>query len=76
MEVKRYATSIQYGKGLHHFIRTDLDTEVEAQRLAIQTVRRVRGKKGPKASVHVWQHVTKFDEVPASKTASNSGIIL
>lgn len=76
MEVKRYAASIQYGKGLHHFIRTDCATEVEAQQLAFAAIKRAKRGKGPLATAHIWQHVTKFDEVPASKTASNSGIIL
>ena len=76
MDVLNYAVSIQYGKGLHHWVRTDIVSELEALTLSTATKRQVKGKKGPKTTVHLWKRITSFGEVPASKTEAKSGIIL
>jgi hypothetical protein len=86
MDAGPYAVSIQYGKGLHHFVRTDYQTIDEAEQRAIEAIKRLTAppkkfRKGrrypaPKPTVHVWVLRNRFGEVPAPKTEGKSGIIL
>jgi len=60
MDVKHFAVSVQWGKGMHYFKATDLpsldaaDQLAEAQlRLALRTKKESKSNLAP--TVHVWE---------------------
>jgi len=57
MLVSKFAVSVQYGQGYHYFLRTDLDTEVQAQDIFKGAAARLlpHKKPGAKPAVHLWE---------------------
>lgn len=58
MEVKRFAISIQWGKGMHHFLRTDYETQTNAEEAGSKYVytHSKKHKAGNLPIVHLWEH--------------------
>ena len=65
MEVKKFAVSVQWGKGMHYFTATDLDTLAEAKRAATKASehawfthnKRLTKYPGASPTTHIWQHI-------------------
>lgn len=57
MKIDKYAISIQYGEGFHHF-ETYRGTKEEALNYAESWKRRT--KKGAKPKVHIWYLIDTF----------------
>jgi len=63
MEVKSFAVSVQWGKGMHYFKRTDIETQTEADRLAYNLLRgneKRANKRGAQPTFHVWKLVSSI----------------
>jgi hypothetical protein len=60
MDVKRYAVSIQWGKGMHYFKATDLIDYTAAEQLAHAELRlalktKQNSAKSPEPTIHIWE---------------------
>jgi hypothetical protein len=64
MEVKQFAVSVQWGKGMHHFQATDLTSLEDANNLAKATIRQKLRMKVDhvKPVVYVWHIESSFKE--------------
>lgn len=65
MEVKLFAVSVQWGKGIHYFRGTDLPNKEDAEQLAAALLRQELKKKAimklhAHPTVHVWHHESEF----------------
>ena len=71
MEVKNFAVSIQWGKGMHYFSQTDHETEEGAIQIAEKIAKNIdkNHKKGARPTIHVWKLVKHF---PPNKEGSGS----
>lgn len=58
MKVKKFAVSVQWGQGFHHFLRADYETQLQAELHASQYIERheYKHKKGNIPTVHLWRH--------------------
>lgn len=62
MEVKNFAISIQWGKGMHYFYGTAFDDinqtlSTASVALAHALNQQNKNKRGAKPTVHIWEHV-------------------
>jgi hypothetical protein len=60
MDVKRYAVSVQWGKGMHYFKATDLVDYAAAEQLAEAQLRlalktKQKSKMNLEPTIHIWQ---------------------
>jgi len=58
MNVSKFAVSLQWGKGMHYWVDTDLSSNEAALKVAEAAIKRsLRMKaKNLKPTVHVWIH--------------------
>jgi len=68
MDVKVFAVSVQYGKGHHYFVRTDIVLYHDALTFARAEIRKLekRYKRGAKPTVYIWQLDATFTMPPVN----------